>query len=230
MKQRGFTLIELLVVIAIIAILAAMLLPALAKAKARAQSIQCINCLKQLGLAMTMYANDNNQLVPRGDDPVWWQVYVPLIGGQTTNDYAKTKVLVCPSYPDKKQLVCYVVNAWDLPPSDTTGVTANQLKGLSKITSVARQSDTIYVADFENGTPIVPITELPSATPDYGLFQDVYSAYHLAYKPNGQSNPLNQRRVAAKRHADGANLLFFDSHAAYKKGTLITFDDWRSQR
>src|SRR3989442_12458467 len=63
-SQIGFTLIEFLVVIAIIAILAGLLLPALSRAKARAQSVVCINNLKQLQYAWLMYVHDNNDVMP----------------------------------------------------------------------------------------------------------------------------------------------------------------------
>jgi len=81
---RAFTLIELLVVIAIIAILAAMLLPALASAKEKAQRAQCVNNNKEMSLAVHMYATDNRDILPYPNwNPPWYAgwLYTPYGGG-----------------------------------------------------------------------------------------------------------------------------------------------------
>ena len=121
-RNAAFTLIELLVVIAIIAILAAMLLPALSKAKARAQAISCLSNMKQWGIAFRMYTDEFNDFVPEdgnvslpvvdpGNSEAWYNSVTPYIGSLSlSNMYRSTPptpplpgsrtIFSCPTAPD----------------------------------------------------------------------------------------------------------------------------------
>jgi prepilin-type N-terminal cleavage/methylation domain-containing protein/prepilin-type processing-associated H-X9-DG protein len=203
-NRRLFTLIELLVVIAIIAILAAMLLPALAKARAKARSISCTSNLKQVGVGLTMYPGDNEEYVHMAYGTYYttkWEAgpAFPLLLQPYVGD---DKVYVCPTDPN-----VLVTSGWKL----------SSFK-ISYIASYGAHAPGESYGALANGTKLSAI-ERPSESFSTGPNHDTAGSTSVYM---GFNHSSLEERVARFRHDTAANWLYVDGHVESVKGASLT--------
>jgi prepilin-type N-terminal cleavage/methylation domain-containing protein/prepilin-type processing-associated H-X9-DG protein len=223
-RRRGFTLIELLVVIAIIAMLMAILMPVLRKAWEKGKDMICRNNLRQIGLATNFYAGEYSFLIPRseewgGDIKPWFQLFMPfLLQRAVSGDYRGVRIFRCPSYPDKRQTVCFVVNGWG---SDGQSGEWRMQGTPTRLTDCKKPAMSIYLADNEDG---LWRTIIANATDRDVTRCDVFRPSHL---PNSEDQGVGTgRRVARVRHKNGCNCLFLDMHTEWMAAEKMTVQMW----
>jgi len=220
----AFTLMELLVVIGILSLLMGVLLPALDAAKRQARAAVCNGNMRQIGMAANIYSQDYRMFIPRGardSNGIWFQLLMPYLGRKPIQgDYRGVTIYRCPAYPNRKQTVCYVVNAWAfLGEQDTTGYeTAEPIK----LSTCRRRAETVYLADNEHGW----WRQIITSAGDEGLDRcDVWNATHLP--DSGFEDLMFGRRVARGRHGGGTNCLYADWHVGHLAAQDMTPDMWR---
>ncbi len=225
-KTSAFTLVELLVVIGIIALLIAILLPALAAAKAQASSIKCCSNLRTLGQIMQQYASDNKGFIPRDYSPgspghvFWGEAFasyancrIPHIAANANGRdvllqpyLAKIAVYQCPSFPNEAQAVDYVCNGWD------------------KYTPSGRTQPVFKVTRFRRSAEVVFMTEAnANRMTDRFVFHDVWHPSHLPGNPS-----RSERRVLDdSRHRGAVNCVYLDGHVASRPWKGLAERDFR---